>query len=632
MRLRSGTIKPGDGFASRRMDKPRVTKRKASAPRTPLAAAEQSLISKKFRWTEKRDRTLLIHLIGLGGAITDEECAKLATLWEGATADDVHARVEFLRAQQILTIRTEETAEAAAEAYPESARADNVDRHANVEESVSEETSSPHSPSPSLDHGALTPPSPPSPSHPSSSSAISNDEGDDADNNDDDETRAALKPALKSRGSTTAVSGGKSVHFASPVIATVRAIPRLSENSVRDHKRGRRWFPVATAPWEDEMFSAEDASDSASTSSSSSRRRRKRAAADDDDDDDNDDDDLARPAKRRRSTSGISNSDDDDDNDDDDDDNDNVEEEETEVSYPLSQTARSPRVPRTRAGSSLTASNFFHEQPTKKARGFRNHLGAWPKPVRAMAAVAEGLEWQEESDDEGETAVIARDDRFQMRDEIFPRLEFASGRRLPAATVEPDLGWEEPAARDSGGLWELEGEDESEEEGHPVESGDVDDMVVEEAEGLVGGSEDVFFQPAQPIYDHAQGPWGYQQAEGGVSAPYYGEQFAGDEYGNSAGGWSLSEASQEEPVDDGSAGQQYFYPPPPVDDGGNTPYPILGSASPAWMVGEDEVAERPQQQQHVEETEEEEERDADDDDDWSYFNQFSDQSIRPNNP
>ncbi|KAL1640045.1 hypothetical protein SLS58_007312 [Diplodia intermedia] len=627
MKLRSGHVKAD------LVDKPRVTKRKQPAPRTPLAAPEQAFISKwltrlhpKFRWTEKRDRSLLIHLIGLGGAITDEEYARLATLWEGATADDVHARVEFLRAQQILTIRAEETAEAAAEAYPESARADNVDHAANVEEPVSEETSSPRSPSPSLDHEALSPP-PSSPTSSSSSSSAASDDEDDnnttVDDNDDNEAQLALKPARKS------------VRFASPVIATVWTISR-EPNSRRTRIKPRKWFPRENAPWEDEMFSAEDASDSASTASSSSRRR-KRAAADDDDDED-----LARPAKRR-SSSSISDSDDDDDNND----NDN-EEEETEVSYPLSHTARSPRVPRTRAGSSLTASNVRSPYGTPldmSPRAFKNSVVTWPRPVRAMAAVAEGQEWQDESEDEGETAVIAGDKRFLCRDApedfqpedpeeeyYFPRVRFASGDRLPAATVQPDLGWHEPEDQ---GCWEYEREDsESEEEDYSVEDGDVDDMVVEEAERLAGGRRESHWWsslPAQPIYDTAQSALG-QQAEGGASAPYYGGQFAGYEYGNPAGGWYPSEAPQEELADDGPAGQQYVYPPPPVDDGGNTPYPGLDRASSA-RFGRDVVAEHPQQQQqYMEESEEVEERVDDDDDDWSYFNQFDDGSFQPGRP
>ncbi|KAL0262363.1 hypothetical protein SLS55_003809 [Diplodia seriata] len=630
MKLRSGHVK------TVLVDKPRVTKRKAPAPRTPLAAPEQAFISKvspltrfmlqyptpnltqslhlacaqrltlstKFRWTEKRDRSLLIHLIGLGGAITDEEYARLAALWEGATADDVHARVEFLRAQQILTIRAEETAEAAAEAYPESARADNVDDAANV-----------------LDNEALSSP-PSSPTSPSSSSSAASGDEDDNDNtvddNDDNEAQLALKPALKS------------VRFASPVIATVRTISPKGKHEKTPEKL-RKWFPRENAPWEDEMFSTEDASDSASIASSSSRRR-KRAAADDDDD-------LARPAKRPRSSSNISDSDSDNDNDN--------EEEETEVSYPLSQTARSPRVPRTRAGSSLTASNVRSPYGTPlemHPRAFKNSAGAWPRPVRAIAAVAEGQEWQDESEDEGETAVIDRDRHFLWRDVpedfqpkgpedkyLFPRVHFASGKRLPAATVQPDSGWHE---QEDPGCWEYEGEDESEEEDYSVENGDVDDMVVEEAEGLAGGrreSHEWSSLPAQPIYDTVQSALG-QQVEGGASAPYYGGQSAGYEYGNPAGGWYPSEAPQEELADDGPAGQRYVYPPPPVDDGGNTPYPGLDRASSA-RFGRDVVAEHPQQQQqYMEESEEVEERVDDDDDDWSYFNQFDDEFFPPRRP
>ncbi|KAF9631873.1 hypothetical protein BFW01_g2735 [Lasiodiplodia theobromae] len=624
MKLRSGLVKAADDIIAPRKDKSRVTKRTPPAPRTPLAAAEQTFVS-KFRWTEKRDKTLLIHLIGLGGAITDEEYAKLATLWEGATADDVHARVEFLRAQQILTVRTEETAEAAAEADPESAWADNVDQSANVEEPVSSETSSPLSSPLSLASEAPSPPPPSSPaSLSSSSSAASDDEGDD--DNDDDEAQPALKPALKSRTSTTAVPGGKSVRFASPFIATKSTIPRMGKGSyVDDMKRGHQWVPVATAQWEEEMFDAEDAAFSASASASPRRRKRSANAA-------ADDDELARPAKRSRSSSTTTAAaDDDDSSSSNGSDNPDYEEEE-EVPYPLSQTARSPRVPRTRAGSPFTASNirFADDDPSDFPRSFPNKYATFPKPARVIAAIAEGEDWQEESEDEGETAVIAGDVSFEMREEYTPNVRFTTVPHSPPRVV-PDEGWSEPYAKDRGGEWESdEGEGESEEESL-AEFGD-EGAVVEEAEEEEEEAPWQVFQPAQPLYDQTHGFSGYQQVEGSSDAAFYGDQFMNVNYG-AAGGWYL-EASQEEFVDDGSAGQQYYYPPPPVDDGGNTPYPGLGSAPPA-SVGEEEVAEHPlqeQQQQYEEEPREEEESDADDVDDWTYFNQFDNGSVSPTNP
>lgn len=538
----------------------------------------------------------------------------MATLWEGATADDVHARVEFLRAQQILTVRTEETAEAAAEADPESAWADNVDQSANVEEPVSSETSSPLSSPLSLASEAPSPPPSSSPaSLSSSSSAASDDEGDD--DNDDDDAQPALKPALKSRTSTTAVPGGKSVRFASPFIATKSTIPRMGKGShVDDQKRGHRWVPVAAAQWEEEMFDAEDAAFSASAFSSSRRRKRSASAA-------TDDDELARPAKRSRSSSTTATADDDDDDSSSSSDgshNPDNDEEEEEVPYPLSQTARSPRVPRTRAGSPFTASNimFADDDPSHFPRSFPNKYATFPKPARAIAAVAEGEDWQEESEDEGETAVIAGDVSFELREGYNPNVRFTTVPPSPPRVI-PDEGWSEPYAKDLGGEWESdEGEGESEEEESLAEIGDA---VVEEAEE-----------------EEEEDPWhgfsGYQQVESNSDAAFYGDQFMNANYG-AAGGW-YPEASQEEFVDDGSAGQQYYYPPPPIDDGGNTPYPGLGSAPPA-SVGEEEVAEHPlqeQQQQYEEEPREEEESDADDVDDWTYFNQFDNGSVSPTNP
>lgn len=46
MKLRSGLVKAGDNLIAPRKDKSRVTKRTSPAPRTPLAATEQTFVGK----------------------------------------------------------------------------------------------------------------------------------------------------------------------------------------------------------------------------------------------------------------------------------------------------------------------------------------------------------------------------------------------------------------------------------------------------------------------------------------------------------------------------------------------------------------------------------------------------------
>lgn len=343
----------------------------------------------------------MIHLIGLGGTITTEEYEKLATLWEGATADEVSTRVEYLRAQQILNVRAAPKVE-----QP------NADENCDPAETIddSDETVENKAGENALEIDAIpssplsTPPSSPQLKTPSP------------------------PPFLSTNTNTTAppTPARKTVHFA-PTIATVRTIrPRYSSDQKPwEAHRQRHWVPVPTSPWEKAMFAAEG---------------RKRGREDDDSS-------SSRPTKRPRN--------------------------EDEVPHPLAHTARSPAVPRVKPGSDVTASHRWRQcTPTRDARrAFVNTRAAWPEPVLARAAVAEGAEWLDEDGGEEvqwiEERGLKRWQRTQgLGDERVPaRVGFLGGRVDWGEMVreaEADERWfeegEEGEERDRGGVWAWEDE------------------------------------------------------------------------------------------------------------------------------------------------------------------------------
>ncbi|GME45779.1 hypothetical protein BKCO1_1030003 [Neofusicoccum parvum] len=384
-------LRSGATYSTYTQDKSRVAKRKSPAPKAPLATLERTS-ARKFRWTEKRDRALLIHLIGLGDIMSDNEYTKLAMLWDGATADDVHARVEFLRAQQVLTIRTEEpdaTAAATLMVAVDAIHASITDNteHAANEDDIASDCSSPLSSPPSSLHSPTPTPSPPPSSNPTSSASE-----EDEDNDDVEPAKPApqLKSALKSR---TTTGPGKTVRFPA-VIATVRACsprPNHHLNKKRDFlwptERPRGWVPTANAKWEDEMFDADDDDDASTTATEDnhpeaspspqapslpSKRTHDDFSADSPPSPSDDTVPRGRPAKRLHAS----------------------------PSRPVS---------RTHSHSRLTASHRYRAStPTASPRRFNNYLPAFPRPVKAMAAVCASAAWLDESDDEGETRRLQR--------------------------------------------------------------------------------------------------------------------------------------------------------------------------------------------------------------------------------